>query len=133
MIKLTALYDTPADRIRRNMAFNAEFKRLMLSTVIFQEPAVPKPRRFRDALTGLFTSKKKAEANPGGHVAESPRPPSVTDLQLAFNADVLAKWHSDYAHSCLNSLEAGNVAAYEYHYRAAVDLDRIATHLRKPR
>lgn len=93
----------------------------------------PKPRRFRDALTGLFASKKTADANPGGHVAESPREPTQKDLFFADQLDVLAKWHSDHASACLNSLEAGNVAAYEYHYRAAADLDRIATHLRKAR
>lgn len=93
----------------------------------------PKPRRFRDALTGLFTSKKTAEANPAGHVAETARPPTELDLMLARRADALAQWHSNHAQICLNSLEAGNVAAYEYHYRAAADLDRIATHLRKSR
>lgn len=90
-----------------------------------------KPRRFRDALTGLFTSKKKAGASPSTTVAET-YGPTFFDRLFAEKLNALARWHTEQADACVSTV-GGNVALYEFHWQAAKDLGSAADQLLKAR
>ena len=96
-----------------------------------QEPAVSQPRRFRDVVTGLFTSKKKAEARPHTTVAES-YGPTFSDRLFADKVNALARWHAEQAERCVQTVD-GNVAMYEFHWQAAKDLANTAEQLLRNR
>ena len=100
-----------------------------------QESAVPQPhRRFRDVVTGLFTSKKKAAASPATTVAES-YGPTFSDRLFADKVNALARWHAEHAEQaerCVQTVD-GNVAMYEFHWQAAKDLANAAEQLLRSR
>ena len=97
-----------------------------------QESAVPQPhRRFRDVVTGLFTSKKKAAASPATTVAES-YGPTFSDRLFADKVNALARWHAEQAERCVQTVD-GNVAMYEFHWQAAKDLNNAAEHMMRSR
>ena len=96
-----------------------------------QESAVPKPRRFRDVVSGLFVSKKKAEASPSTTVAES-YGPTFSDRLFADKVNALARWHAEQAERCIQTVH-GNAAMYEFHWQAAKDLANAAEQLLRSR
>ena len=91
----------------------------------------PRRRRFRDVVSGLFVSKKKAEASPSTTVAES-YGPTFSDRLFADKVNALARWHAEQAERCVQTVD-GNVAMYEFHWQAAKDLANAAEQLLRNR
>ena len=92
--------------------------------------SAPKRRRFRDVVTGLFVSAKKAKASPEKTVGET-YGPTFSDRLFAEKLLRLADWHTVQAEAAITV--GGNVASYEFHWQAAKDLNSSSEQLLRKR
>lgn len=132
-IEISRIVDKPGDAFRRRMALHAEFRRLMLATVIepncLKDPPVAKKSRFRDAISGLFVRKADADARPSTTVRETIDDPPKPSAYLADRAAELARWHHAKAVELATTIDCP-IMEYDFHHRAAQDLDILWHHLR---
>lgn len=88
-----------------------------------------KMSRFRDAVSGLFVSRAEAEANPHTTVRETIDDPPKPHGYLVDRVADLARWHHAKAVDMASQPDCP-ITEYDFHHRAAQDLDILWHHLR---